>query len=71
MLTAWGAVAAKLKAGKITKEEYDRWRYRYPCLLYTSLVVCLRVADVCIFHSCVSCAGTVNTVASCHRQFTS
>ena len=30
MLTAWGAVAAKLKAGKITKEEYDRWRYRYP-----------------------------------------
>ena len=30
MLTAWGAVAAKLKAGEITKEEYDRWRYRYP-----------------------------------------
>ena len=25
-----GAVAAKLKAGEITKEEYDRWRYRYP-----------------------------------------
>jgi len=30
MLAAWGEVAAKLKAGEITKEEYDRWRYRYP-----------------------------------------
>ena len=30
MLTAWGEVAAKLKAGEITKEEYDRWRYHYP-----------------------------------------
>ena len=30
MLVAWGAIAAKLKAGEITKEEYDRWRYRYP-----------------------------------------
>ena len=30
MLSAWGAVAAKLKAGEITKEEYDSWRYRYP-----------------------------------------
>ena len=30
MLAAWGAVAAKLKAGEITKEEYDRWRYHYP-----------------------------------------
>ena len=30
MLSAWGAVAAKLKAGEITKEEYDRWRYHYP-----------------------------------------
>ena len=30
MLAAWGKVAAKLKAGEITKEEYDRWRYRYP-----------------------------------------
>jgi hypothetical protein len=33
--------------------------------------VSLCVVDVCIFHSCVSCAGTVDTVASCHRQFTS
>lgn len=24
MLTAWGTAAAKLKAGEITKEEYDR-----------------------------------------------
>ena len=30
MLSAWGAVAAKLKAGEITQEEYDRWRYYYP-----------------------------------------
>ena len=30
MLAAWDAVAAKLKVGEITKEEYDRWRYRYP-----------------------------------------
>ena len=30
MLSAWGAVAARLKAGEITKEEYDSWRYRYP-----------------------------------------
>ncbi len=30
MLAAWGAVAAKLKAGEITKEEYNRWRYYYP-----------------------------------------
>ena len=30
MLAAWGAVAAKLKAGEITQEEYDRWRYHYP-----------------------------------------
>ena len=30
MLCAWRQVAAKLKAGEITQEEYDRWRYRYP-----------------------------------------
>ena len=30
MLYAWCAVAAKLKAGEITQEEYDRWRYHYP-----------------------------------------
>lgn len=30
MLTAWREQAAKLEAGKITKEEYDRWRYHYP-----------------------------------------
>ena len=30
MLSAWGAVATKLKAGEITQEEYDRWRYYYP-----------------------------------------
>ena len=30
MLSAWQEQAAKLKAGEITKEEYDKWRYRYP-----------------------------------------
>lgn len=30
MLCAWRQAAAMLKAGEITQEEYDRWRYRYP-----------------------------------------
>lgn len=30
MLHAWLEQAKKLKAGEITKEEYDRWRYNYP-----------------------------------------
>lgn len=30
MLCAWNQAAAKLKAGEITQEEYDRWRYHYP-----------------------------------------
>lgn len=30
MLNAWRQEAAKLEAGKISKEEYDKWRYRYP-----------------------------------------
>jgi len=38
---------------------------------FFALIMRLCVVDVCIFHSCVSCAGTVDTVASCHRQFTS
>ena len=29
-LAAWREQAAKLDAGEISKEEYDRWRYRYP-----------------------------------------
>ena len=29
-LAAWCEQAAKLEAGEISKEEYDRWRYRYP-----------------------------------------
>ena len=29
-MIAWREQAAKLEAGKITQEEYDRWRYRYP-----------------------------------------
>ena len=30
MLCAWQQTADKLKAGEITQEEYDCWRYRYP-----------------------------------------
>ena len=30
MLCAWHQAAAMLKAGEITQEDYDRWRYRYP-----------------------------------------
>ena len=30
MFCAWGEQAAKLKSGEISKEDYDRWRYRYP-----------------------------------------
>ena len=30
MLCAWRQAAAMLKAGEITQEEYDRWRYKYP-----------------------------------------
>ena len=30
IFTAWRLEAAKLKSGEITKEEYDKWRYRYP-----------------------------------------
>lgn len=29
-LAAWQEQAAKLEKGEITKEDYDRWRYRYP-----------------------------------------
>ena len=29
-LIAWREQAAKLESGEITREEYDRWRYRYP-----------------------------------------
>ena len=30
MLRSWNEVAAKLKAGEITQEEYNAWRYQYP-----------------------------------------
>ena len=30
MLRAWREQAARLEAGEITREEYDRWRYHYP-----------------------------------------
>lgn len=30
VLEAWREQAAKLEAGEITREDYDRWRYCYP-----------------------------------------
>lgn len=30
MFSAWQHQAEKLKAGQVTKEEYDTWRYNYP-----------------------------------------
>ena len=30
LLTAWQEQAAKLAAGEISKEDYDKWRYYYP-----------------------------------------
>lgn len=30
MLTAWKAQADKLRAGEISREDYDNWRYHYP-----------------------------------------
>ena len=30
MLCSWQQAAAKLEAGEIFHEEYDRWRYQYP-----------------------------------------
>ena len=30
MFSAWQEQSEKLKNGKITKEEYDKWRYNYP-----------------------------------------
>lgn len=37
MICAWQEQAAKLEAGEITKEDYDRWRYHYPELDTTQL----------------------------------
>ena len=30
MISAWQSQRAKLASGKITKEQYDQWRYNYP-----------------------------------------
>ena len=30
MLWAWREQEAKLEAGEISQEDYDRWRYHYP-----------------------------------------
>ena len=41
MLWAWQEQAAKLEAGEISQEEYDRWRYHYP--EYDSNQICTKV----------------------------
>ena len=33
MFTAWQEMAEKYRNGKITREEYDQWRYKYPKLV--------------------------------------
>lgn len=30
MMTAWAGQAEKYRSGKITKDQYDEWRYNYP-----------------------------------------
>ena len=30
MVCAWGPVAEKYRAGEISKDDYDKWRYNYP-----------------------------------------
>ena len=30
MLLAWSERVTKLESGEISREDYDRWRYRYP-----------------------------------------
>ena len=30
MVYAWAAVAEKYRAGEISRDEYDKWRYYYP-----------------------------------------
>lgn len=30
MVTAWAEQAAKYKSGEISKDDYDKWRYRFP-----------------------------------------
>ena len=30
MVTAWAEQAAKYKSSEISKEDYDKWRYRFP-----------------------------------------
>ena len=30
LVCAWAAVAEKYRAGEISRDEYDKWRYNYP-----------------------------------------
>ena len=41
MLWTWREQAAKLEAGEISQEDYDRWRYHYP--EYDSSQICAKV----------------------------
>ena len=49
MLYAWQHVAADFKAGKISKKEYDQWRYHYPEFDTSqrwAKVPCLALSDI-------------------------
>ena len=37
MLSAWAAQTEKLKNGEISREDYNRWRYRFPDYQISSL----------------------------------
>lgn len=53
VLCSWREQAAKLEAGEITKEDYDRWRYYYPELDTTQLraeVLPQELSDLLIDH---------------------
>lgn len=45
MFMAWQKESEKLKAGEITKEEYDTWRYNYPRIELSDLRKKLMLED--------------------------
>lgn len=51
MLCSWHQTAAMLKAGEISQEEYDQWRYRYPEFSNTpghTRVISQRLSDMLV-----------------------
>lgn len=50
MLSAWWEQVAKREAGEITKEEYDKWRHRYPEFDTTQRWVKVVPSVIGVFH---------------------